>query len=166
MAPGPNGAIAAIAAGAPFTMRSSPSLLIGNQRLGGLGRGIERREPQYRAPEDRGSLRERRCANGAVHRIVPCVGAGQRGPGEDVILPKVVPHRLDGRDHELVAREGPGLVRTQDIDGGGLVDGRQAGQQNPSLVRAWALKAAASVKVAGSATGTEASSAVNTSGMM
>ena len=73
-----------------------------------------------------------RGTDGLVDRILPALGAGERGGGEDMRLVTTA-RRRDRADRQLVLGQGPGLVHTQDVDGCGLVDRGQARGEHAQL---------------------------------
>lgn len=76
-------------------------------------------------------------------------------------------HRPHGRDHQRIACQRTRLIGAQHINGSCLVHRRQPGGQHAATGKragARAPSAADKVKVAGNATGIDASTAVSTSG--
>ena len=68
-------------------------------------------------------------SNGGVDRVLIRLGARQRRKRQHALA--IEPrHRDDIDDLQRIARQRPGLVGAQDVHGGGLVRGREAGQQN------------------------------------
>ena len=97
--------------------------------LGRLGRRIERdetRQPFGRAVDPLASASR---ANGGVDRVLVRLGARQCRKRQHALAIKAR-HGDDVDDLQRVARQCSGLVGAQHVHGGGLVRGREAGQQN------------------------------------
>ena len=68
-------------------------------------------------------------ANGGVDWILTAIGTRQRRKRQNLPVVKLR-HRMDRHHGKLVARQRSGLVRTENIDAAGLIDGGQARRQH------------------------------------
>ena len=126
-----------------------------------LSRGIERREGDELPTRHIRRLGSR--ADGGVQGVGPAIGARQCRHRQDLRLVESR-QRVTGGDREFIACQRPGLVGAQNIHPGRFIERREARRQTPRCATAPAPTVAASVNIAGSATGIEARRATSTSG--
>ena len=140
---------------APFTTRCVSAVRSCCRRLGHLRRRIERHELDHLRRIGDG-LAGGGGANGGIDRVLPAIRAGERSQRQNMRLVEAG-HRTNARHRQRVTRQRAGLVGAQDIHRRRFVHCGKAGRKNAVLARARAPSAEARVKVAGSATGIDAS---------
>ena len=116
------------AAKAPFHNACDGAVSLANGCFGTFHCGIEWDKPdKFRLIHRRLASRGR--ANGGVDWILTAIGTRQRRKRQNLPVVKLR-HRMDRHHGELVARQRSGLVRTENIDAAGLIDGGQARRQH------------------------------------